>query len=448
VNPTASILKYISEMDIEMLLLILDDSKTYQEATKDVFLIKLKGAFNKFKSQNDTNLTYYPGVCQSTECTNTGCKGYSFVGNNSGTSLDLIFDEKNGEVFDMYYCRALKSNKPEVEDERTLSIHIWTDEEAGFVPSTKYLYQVQQADKAVEEIINDSESCFTKEKITYLVEKYKELYHAVPDVFSGIVRFDAFKDLYGALEDCSKYFEFPSLTKMAIEEYEAKDMEIEANLINWLLDYEEHGLELINIVYFLEIQEDNNGIGELIFTNSLKFVVSLFEFEDEIKFARIFEESYWPLLDKLKQEIGEIPEPLYEEGKIFHLTPNKKLKEYFNESKFIKITKVKLIPDSQICNWVPLRYLAQDSKTANGIKLTEAHKLFHQDEFEEALTIYKDLLETRNDYQEAWIGSAVSNYMLGNYNEALIAIQKLHEWRYRDFINMFTKQCEIKSKEI
>ncbi len=30
-----------------------------------------------------------------------------------------------------------------------------------------------------------------------------------------------------------------------------------------------------------------------------------------------------------------------------------------------------------------------------------------------------------NDFQEAWVGSAVSNYMLTNYEEALIAIQKL-----------------------
>jgi hypothetical protein len=42
VNPTASILKYISEMDAEMLSLILDDNKTYQEATKEVFIEKLK----------------------------------------------------------------------------------------------------------------------------------------------------------------------------------------------------------------------------------------------------------------------------------------------------------------------------------------------------------------------------------------------------------------------
>jgi hypothetical protein len=41
-NPTASILKYMSEMDIEMLSLILDENKTYQYATKEVFLEKLK----------------------------------------------------------------------------------------------------------------------------------------------------------------------------------------------------------------------------------------------------------------------------------------------------------------------------------------------------------------------------------------------------------------------
>ena len=438
----------MSEMDAEMLSLILDDRKTYQEATKEVFIEKLKGAFKKFKKENDTSLTTYPGICQSTECTNTGCKGYSFVGNNSGASLDLIFDEKNGEVNDMYYCRAMNSNKPQVEDARSLSIHIWTDEEANFIPSTKYLYQVQQADKAVEDIMSYSNEVYSKETIAYLVEKYKSLYRSVPDVFSGIVRFDEFKDLYGALEDCSKYFEFPLLTKMAVEEYESKDMEIEENLIQWLLDYEEHGLELINLVYFLELKEGDKEIGELSFTDRFKFNISQIEFKDEINFAKIFEATYFPLKEKLRIEIGEMPEPNYEEGKVFYYIPTKKLKEYLNESEFVKLTNHNVVSDSKICNWVPLRYMAQDSNTPNGIKLSQAHELFHQDEYEKALNIYLELLETRNDFQEAWVGSAVSNYMLANYEEALIAIQKLHEWRYRDFINVFTKQCEIKSKGI
>ena len=162
----------------------------------------------------------------------------------------------------------------------------------------------------------------------------------------------------------------------------------------------------------------------------------------------IFQDKYWPIMDNLKLSIGEMPDPIYEEGKIYYATPPKKLKEYLNEAEFIKLTKHKLVTDSQICNWVPLRYIAQDSSTPNGIKLSQAHEFFHQDEYEKALNIYIELLETRNDFQEAWVGSAVSNYMLANYEEALIAIQKLHEWRYRDFINVFIKQCEIKSKGI
>lgn len=75
--------------------------------TKEVFLNKLKGAFETFKNEKDQKLNYYPGVCNSNECTNTGCKGYTFVGDTSGASLDLIFDEKNGEVNDIYYCNSI-----------------------------------------------------------------------------------------------------------------------------------------------------------------------------------------------------------------------------------------------------------------------------------------------------------------------------------------------------
>ena len=117
-----------------------------------------------------------------------------------------------------------------------------------------------------------------------------------------------------------------------------------------------------------------------------------------------------------------------------------------NDAKFIKLTKFKLVPDSQICNWVPLRYLAQESNTSNGIRLGQAHELFHQDEYGNALTIYKELLETRNDFEEAWMGLAVTEYMLGNYEQALTAMHHLHIGSYRDFINVFTKQCELKSK--
>ncbi len=87
-----TILKSFSNMDIAMLEIILDDSRTYQDATKETFLQKLHEVFIKFKSNNDESLIPYSGKCVSGEC-NKGCKGYSFVGNNSSNHTDFIFEE-------------------------------------------------------------------------------------------------------------------------------------------------------------------------------------------------------------------------------------------------------------------------------------------------------------------------------------------------------------------
>jgi tetratricopeptide (TPR) repeat protein len=126
----------------------------------------------------------------------------------------------------------------------------------------------------------------------------------------------------------------------------------------------------------------------------------------------------------------------------------KRLKDYIKDDNVVIPDRNKLLPDSQICNWVPIRYMAQDSSTPSGKKLSQAHELFHQDEYQDALDLYKELLETRNDFQEAWIGLAVTQYMLGKYDEALTASYRLHEWRYRAFLNIFSKQCELKSKNL
>ena len=162
----------MSLMDIDMLALILDENKTYQEATKEVFLEKLNVVFEKFKKENDTSLTPYPGVCKSTECSNTGCKGYSFVGNTSGTYIDLIFDDKEGEVHDIFYCHTMESEHQKLEDSNKINIYVGPEEEAAFVPTTEYLYQVQQSDKALKEILSYQNPYFSKESILYLVHKY------------------------------------------------------------------------------------------------------------------------------------------------------------------------------------------------------------------------------------------------------------------------------------
>ena len=99
-----AIIQYFSSMDLGMLELLLDENRTYQDASKEIFLEKVGSAFEEFKSNGDTYLTPAKGKCDSTSCNNNGCSGFAFIGNNSNKSLPLIFEENESDYVDIYFC--------------------------------------------------------------------------------------------------------------------------------------------------------------------------------------------------------------------------------------------------------------------------------------------------------------------------------------------------------
>jgi len=166
-NHKESILKFISEMDTEMLSLVLNDDITYQEAIKEIFLEKLEEIFIEFKEKGETKLTPYKGKCGSEECTNRGCTGYSFVGETTKESLDLIFDETNDIVNDIYNCNCMLSEYHDKENCHSKFLYIAPDEEATFISSPDYLYKVQQCNKAIEEIASADKTYLNKADYVY-----------------------------------------------------------------------------------------------------------------------------------------------------------------------------------------------------------------------------------------------------------------------------------------
>ena len=99
---------------------------------------------------------------------------------------------------------------------------------------------------------------------------------------------------------------------------------------------------------------------------------------------------------------------------------------------------------SKLKNYVPLKVEHQSSTPSP--ELQAAHDLFHQDKYEEAKFKYSDLLQTRNDLQEAWLGLTISNFILGDYEGAYIASSKLLVYQYRDLINYIEKYRQNDSK--
>ena len=100
---------------------ILDDTLTYQDFKKHIFIQKLGHALNDFAANGDTFLNFYKGFCDS-EIFNYKCTGYSFVGNNSKDYMDLIIDVTEGIVQDIYECSEFKNINRGLEKNRGIRI--------------------------------------------------------------------------------------------------------------------------------------------------------------------------------------------------------------------------------------------------------------------------------------------------------------------------------------
>ena len=95
-----TLVNYIERMDIEKINEILDNQK-YSHKTKPEFIKLLKGVFDVFKEAGNTRLQAEQGVCKG--C-NFGCKGYSFIGVNDNSHLDLAFEFEKDRIKDMCDC--------------------------------------------------------------------------------------------------------------------------------------------------------------------------------------------------------------------------------------------------------------------------------------------------------------------------------------------------------
>lgn len=99
------IVKAISEMDLEQLEILTENYLSQDK--REEFLKDIKSKFNKFKENNDTHLIAHSGSCNAYQC-NIGASGYTFIGNNSNTYCDIIFENENGVCTDICLCLKFK----------------------------------------------------------------------------------------------------------------------------------------------------------------------------------------------------------------------------------------------------------------------------------------------------------------------------------------------------
>ncbi len=253
------IIAAIEHMDIGMLDLLLNEESTYQDARKEVFLNKLNKVFFNLKKDKDTSLVARIGVCKSTECPNTGCSGYAFVGNNSANYLSLVFKEEEDDYSDIFNCNVFNADSYDLEKEgewRHRPLLLDQDEMANFVPGVDYLITSQKCKNAYEEIMEFSKTLLTKEIYTVWIAKYHYLYDSLDNLFDIPAAYKQFVYLYSSLYRFAKLIPLEAQAQEALTKIQNIDTSLESNLIPWVLEYEELRNELMELEYeFKELKE-------------------------------------------------------------------------------------------------------------------------------------------------------------------------------------------------
>lgn len=102
-NQMEAFVHSVQRLDIEMIDLILEEKRTYQNFPKHMFIDMLGRAFKVFKDHGDTFLDCHQGYCNTETC-NFRSPGYCFIGNHSKKYLNLVIENAQGVVIDIYEC--------------------------------------------------------------------------------------------------------------------------------------------------------------------------------------------------------------------------------------------------------------------------------------------------------------------------------------------------------
>jgi hypothetical protein len=259
---TSSLINAISEMNSKALELILEDNVSYQDTTKTIFLQKLKEVFTDFQKE-DSKLIPYEGKCNSGECTNKNKKGIAFVGNKSNRYINFIIEEKEGgTVKDIYTCSVFCTNENVInENKRKLDITVYNDEKVNFTPSSSYNYLKNKSITALNEIKQHNDCEISKEQIITWIKSYEDLYNSMNWINNFYKHHYFFYWLYYHINEIYKFLMIENEAKIAIDEFKYINLDIEIDLLKWLVKYEHLYYELIllcaNIVTEESLQTGN-----------------------------------------------------------------------------------------------------------------------------------------------------------------------------------------------
>jgi hypothetical protein len=279
------------------------------------------------------------------------------------------------------------------------------------------------------------------ERISYVIKTYNELYENTNYEPYGPI--GDFFLLYIKLCDFYSLVKRSEVVKNALEEFNQINHLSTGNIIKWLVKYEDEGLYIRNTVSRTKVENYDELLnGSILLDAEFDIRIVINNYIPHIDFANTFNKYYDSTMDKYRTDSDE---ETYIECGVEYYKSNNEQRRLLNFVRHlinapiddVFLTNEKSFDLNKLKNYVPMR-VERHSSTPSP-ELQAAHNLFHEEQFEEAKLKYELLLKSRNDYQEAWIGLTISNFILGDYEGAYIASTNLSTYQYKGLINYIEK---------
>ncbi|WP_033960414.1 hypothetical protein [Psychroserpens jangbogonensis] len=289
-----AIIKYITEMNTDMLSLILDDNKSYMDVSKEVFVNKLGEVFNNLKGFGYSKFSKVVNGHCGGDC-NNGCEGYTFLTEDK-RALDLIFEEEVNEIRDLYAC-SIFNNDEMIEDKSKISIHFYEDEKLNYQPTKKQLSLQGEIDNVLKEFKQFKNDVTDIDTFCKWTSEVKELYDNVDILDRMRSRFVEPLFNLSCKNSCiQKLVKLHPFATQAMKEFDEINVLNEGELIDWILKYEENELDYGDYVK-VDNWEQNNLILHAL-DNSV--VIDCFGYSESLIFSEVHPKHYWELFEKYK----------------------------------------------------------------------------------------------------------------------------------------------------
>ncbi|WP_179318841.1 hypothetical protein [Winogradskyella helgolandensis] len=291
-----AIIKAITEMDMALLDVVLDNDKAYMEVPKELFIKTLSIELNKLKNQGITKfVNVSKGTCN--KCFN-GCNGYTFLTKNNDY-LDLLFKEENNEIVDLFRCNIFK-NEENLIKKNCIYFRFKKDESKNYNPSSYISSLQKQVEVAVKEFEKFENKITDIDKFVSWFKDNKKIHNSVKDLDWDYNFVWPFLSIYMTIENFNELVKNHNSAKKALAEFDSSS---EKSMIDWLIKYEKSKLRFTNGYEKTKNWEKTNLIlfknGETFFETGGEIklynhvLVDIKEYKESVLFSDIFSKYYW-----------------------------------------------------------------------------------------------------------------------------------------------------------